>query len=145
MTEKPDSINFSNIQTSGPMVSIGYGTKIHANHSNVHTAAQVDTAALKASLWELFRVLSRADLPTPAYMDVVTATGLATQKAKGDSPNVEELAGYLQQVGQALQKAQVVVEKVPQLAAVVTKIAQVLGPVVGGTKVVAGWFGLPLL
>jgi hypothetical protein len=28
---------------------------------------------------------------------------------------------------------------------VVTKIAQVLGPVVGGTKVVAGWFGLPLL
>ena len=149
MTERPDATNSGNIHIDrgsiiGGVVSVGHGSEIHASDVSVNTSIQVDTAALKASLQELFNVLRIADLPMQTQMDALTATGLAKQQADGAAPNFEEMAGHVQQVGQTLQKAHVVVEKVPQRAAAVMRIAHVLGPVFGGAKVVAGWFGFPL-
>jgi hypothetical protein len=51
----------------------------------------------------------------------------------------------VKKIGESLQQANVAIEHGSQLASTVVKMATILGPVVvGGAKVVAAWFGVPL-
>lgn len=60
-------------------------------------------------------------------------------------PQGEALASNIKKIGDSLKEADVTLEHGSQLASSVMKMAIILGPVVvGGAKVVASWFGVPL-
>lgn len=148
MHDQPSTSNQGDIHILAPItggvVGIGHGGNISANNISQGTRLSLDRATLKASLQELFGELGSAGLPAQVQMEAQTATGQAAQQVEAPTLQVAALAQHLQHVGQSLQQAKVAVEKGSRLATAVLKIAHILGPVVGGPQIVAGWFGLPL-
>jgi tetratricopeptide (TPR) repeat protein len=145
MYNKPPASNQGNIRITAPItgriVNIGHDGYINASQN---TPAPLDRAALKANLQELFGALGSANLPIQVQMEAQTATGLANQQVEEPALHVDALAQHFQRIGQSLQRANVTVEEGSRLATAIIKLAHLFGPVVGGTQVVAKWFGIHL-
>ena len=105
----------------------------------------IDLESLKSSLVELYGHLQSAGLPPDAQMEA-QAAAYQSKKILGDKePQSEALATNIKKIGDSLKDANVTIEHGSQLASTVVKMATNLGPiVVGGAKVVAAWFGVPL-
>ncbi|HEY0753909.1 MAG TPA: TIR domain-containing protein [Ktedonobacteraceae bacterium] len=149
MQRQPSLSNRGNISINAPVtgnvVGIGHGGTLSVSNGSQNMLPSRDHTALKASLQELFAALGNAGLPMQVQMEAQTSTGLAAQQAEAPTLNVEALAQHLQAVGQSLQRASIMVEEGSRLASAISKLAHLIGPVVGGTRVVAGWFGMRLL
>lgn len=148
MQRQPSLSNRGNISINAPVtgnaVGIGHGGTLSVSYGSQNTPLSLDRAALQASLQELFVALGSAGLPVQVQMEAQTATGLAEQQVEIPTFRIETVAQHLQHVGQSLQHASVRVEEGSQLATAVSKLAHLFGPAVGGTRVVAGWFGMRL-
>ncbi len=146
--DQPSKSIQGDIHITAPITSgiahIGHKGKIQASNVSLGAPLPLDSAALKANLQELFGALSSAGLPMQTQMEAQTATGLAAQQAEAPAPQMDALAQHLQRAGQSLQRANVALVEGSQLAAAVVKLAHTLGPVVGGARIVASWFGLHL-
>lgn len=146
MHDQPSTSNQGNIHIHAPVTAGGSVINGHGNVTNISQNASLapDNVALKASLQDLFGALSNSKLPMQTQIETQTATGQADQLTNDPTYQVEAVAQHLQQAGQSLQRAKVAVEEGSQLATSVIKLAHLLGPAVGGARVVAGWFGIHL-
>lgn len=105
----------------------------------------IDLETLKSSLVELYGHLQSAGLPPDAQMEAQAAAYQSKKILEDKEPQSEALATNIKKIGDSLKDANVTLERGSQLAGTVVKMAAILGPVVvGGAKVVASWFGVPL-
>lgn len=146
ITGRRVNINISG-QTQGENVIIGVGSQTQSKitNNNGQSIAPIDLETLKKSLVELYGHLPSAGLPAEAQMELQASIYQSKKLLEGKEPPNEEVAGTVKKIGESLQQANVAIEHGSQLASTVVKMAAILGPVVvGGAKVVASWFGVPL-
>jgi hypothetical protein len=142
--------NSGNIEISGHVsgqnFSIGHSSQVHVTQTITQNGQPtVDLAALKSSLLEFYGQLQNAGLPLESQMETQAAVVQAKKAAEEKEPESEALASNIKHIGDALQSANVTLERGSQLAATAVKVATILGPIVaGGAHVVASWFGVPL-
>src|SRR5262249_24233693 len=123
----------------------GPNADVHDNtFTQVAGAAQVaDAAGLVAALIDLQTALGVTDLPPHARLQAQTAAGnAALEGVKDGKVLADALTENVRRVGAVLKDANVVVEEGSTLWPTLQKVASLLGPLVGGAGVVAGWFGL---
>ncbi len=105
----------------------------------------IEVDELKKTLLELHKSLESAPLPEDTKVDAQVAASQARKAADRQDVKADELVGHIKEVGDTLQAAGVTIKQGSQVASSVLRIASIVGPlVVGGAKVVAAWFGLPL-
>lgn len=106
---------------------------------------QVDPRVLMSALMDLQSALGQTTLPPQVRLVTQTAAGnAALEGVKGDEVQRDRVAENVQRVGEALKQANVAIQEGTSLWQSVQKVASVLGPLVGGARVVAAWFGIPL-
>ena len=111
----------------------------------VDAAADIDPATLRATLTALHAAIGEAPLPKDRAISAQTSVGIALE---GGVQNGEvkpaALMPSLEKAATTIKQANVVVEQGSSLWESVQKLAPLVGPLVGGAHVVAGWFGIPL-
>ena len=148
--QQPLSGNRGNItiggSVSGENMALGHAAQaIQTKTLYQNGQPTIDLASLKSSLVELYGHLQSAGLPPDAQMEAQAAVYQSKKVLEDKEPQSEALAGNIKKIGDSLKEANVTLEHGSQLASTVTKMALILGPViVGGAKVVASWFGVPL-
>jgi hypothetical protein len=107
--------------------------------------AKVDPAALQAALAELHAALGAAALPRAQAISAQTAVGNALEGGvQNGQVKPEALVPNLKKAAATVKQASLVVQQGTSLWESVQKLAPLVGPLVGGAHVVAGWFGIPL-
>jgi hypothetical protein len=135
-----DQIDVGDISASQG-VAIGRGNVVRISGDN---AARIDASQLRAALDDLYDALGAAELSREQRITAQTATGNARHAAADEGVDAGSVASNLEQVGETLRHAGVAIDEGTALAESVGRLAALLGPLVGGARVVAGWFGLPL-
>ncbi len=145
MTEQDrgDSIQVGNI-TQAQGVAIGRGARASVTGHNVAQGAQLDPTALRSALQELFAALGQTGLPADKAIGTQTAVGKALEGVQDDQVQADTVVPNLERAGELLKQAKVAVDEGSSLWESVMKLGAVLGPAVGGARVVAGWFGIPI-
>jgi hypothetical protein len=141
-----NTFNFSGGSFKADIMNFGSGN-IAYNYKTVYADGKptIDVDALKKTLLELHKSLESAPLPEEARIDAQLAAGQARKVVDRPDAQTETLIGHIKEVGDTLQSAGVTIKQGSQVASSVLRIASIVGPlVVGGAKVVAAWFGLPL-
>ena len=148
--QQPPSGHWGNItisgQISGENVAIGHGAHIQVTKTLYQNGQPtIDLETLKSSLVELYGHLQSAGLPPDAQMEAQAAAYQSKKILEDKEPQSEALTTNIKKIGDSLKDANITLERGSQLAGTVVKMAAILGPVVvGGAKVVASWFGVPL-
>ena len=132
--------------THGQGIAIGRDAHAEVQSSSNSSTAAVDPEVVRSVLKELRVALGQANLPDDTVISAQTATGNAlVEGVKGDAVKPDVILANVQKAGETLKQANVVVQEGSTLWQSVQKLASVLGPlVVGGARVVAAWFGIPL-
>jgi hypothetical protein len=92
----------------------------------------------------MYTSLSQANMPRDKMISTQTAVGKALEGVKDDEVQAEIVVSHIQTVGEVLKQANVTVQEGSSLWQSVQKLATLLGPLVGGARIVAGWFGVLL-
>jgi hypothetical protein len=112
---------------------------------NADAATQIDAQALKAALMDLYSALGQSNLPQDKLITAQGAVSTAiNQDIKDDKVEPEGLASHVELVGKTLQEANVAVQEGTSLWESVQKLAPLVGPIVGGARVVLQLFGIPV-
>ncbi len=144
-TGKRVNINISGQVSAEENIMIGVGNLNRITNNNGPSLLPIDLETLKKSLVELYGHLPSAGLPAETQMELQASIYQSKKLLEGKEPPNEEVANTVKKIGESLQQANVAIEHGSQLASTVVKMAAILGPVVvGGAKVVASWFGVPL-
>ena len=108
-------------------------------------AGAVDPQALMAVLAELQAAIGELKLPPSDRLVAQTAAGnAALDGVKDGQVDVDVVKQNVERIGTTLKSANTAIQEGSTLWASVQKLASVLGPLVGGARVVAAWFGVPL-
>jgi hypothetical protein len=142
-SERGDRIRVGNI-TSAQGVAIGSNARAEVVGHNLSGEARIDSGELRLALEELFEQLDGVRLSREQKIEAQTATGLALTGVSDKEVKTEPVTTNLEKVGKTLREANVVVEEGSSLWESVKKLASLVGPIVGGARVVSAWFGLPL-
>ena len=113
----------------------------------IHQGSQstLDVAALKSSLQNLYDQLGALGLAKDQQMDAQAAVHQTTKALEHPDAKGETVVQQIEQMSQNFKEAGISIQRGSQVAATILTVAQVVAPmVVGGAKVVAGWFGLSL-
>jgi hypothetical protein len=105
---------------------------------------KIDPRELRSTLEELYDVLGETELPRDKTRSAQTATGIALEAVTEDEVQREPVVENVKKVGETLKEANVAVQEGSALWQNVQNLSQLIGPLVGGTRIVAGWFGIPL-
>ena len=124
--------------------AIGRGASVSMSGQFALGGSGIDAAALRTALEELYDALAEAGLPRDRARSAQTAAGNALQAAQEEEPKPETVVENVKTVGDTLKEAKVAVQEGTALWESVARLAPLLGPLVGGARVVAGWFGIPL-
>jgi hypothetical protein len=138
-----DEIHVGNI-TGSQGVAIGPNASTSVTGQNTSGDVRIDTGELRAALGDLYDALGGLDIPREQRIAAQTATGAALAGAESEEVDAGAVSSSIERVGQVLQQADVVIEEGTSLWQHVTRLASLVGPLVGGAKVVAAWFGIPL-
>jgi hypothetical protein len=103
---------------------------------------KIDAGELRAALEGLYDSLGQADLPRDKVRSVQTALGNALDAVSDAEVKSEMVVENLRKAGDTFRQADVVVKEESTLWQNVKKLAQLIGPLVGGARVVASWFGM---
>ena len=112
---------------------------------NADAVSQINGAELKSALNDLYLALGQ-DVPD---IDTVRKTqgdaNAAIEKIKaGKVEDAEGLAGKVKSIGDTLKQTNTTVEEGSKLWTSIKKVAEAIGPVVGGALTVAKWFAIVL-
>ncbi len=129
---------------TGGVVGIGHGGMLSVHYGSQQALSSLDRIALKAALQELFTALGNAGLPLQTQIETQTTIGLAIQQIETSTLTIEAFVPYLQRAGHTLSATGISLDQGSHLARSVSKLAHLVGPAVGGVRVVTGWFGIPL-
>ena len=111
---------------------------------NLSRDVKVDAQQLRTALEELYDALGQAQLPRDQVRRMQTTAGNAIDGVKDNEVKAETVVQNVQKIGETLKQANTVVEQGSSLWQSVQKLAPLLGPLVGGAKIVAAWFGVSL-
>jgi hypothetical protein len=144
MNDKPegvDSISVGNI-TNAQGVAIGrQATAITGQ--NIANAA-LDPKQLRTALESLYDALGEAQLPREHTRAAQTAAGNAISALDQKEGKSDAVVENVKRIGDTLKEANVAVREGTSLWESVKKLAILVGPLVGGARVVASWFGISL-
>jgi hypothetical protein len=127
-----------------PGVAIGRGART-GHLPIVSGKAAVDPAALQAELKVIYTTLNQANLPNDAKIVVQSAAGPAVvEGVKNGQAKPDVILPRIQEFGETLREAQVVVREETALWQSINALTPLLGPLVGGSRVDAGRFDLSL-
>jgi conjugal transfer/entry exclusion protein len=141
--EEGDNITVGDISGSQG-VAIGRSARATVTGQNVSGDVKVDARQLRAALEELYDALDQAQLPRDQVRVTQTAAGNALEGVDEDKVNADTVVHNVQKIGETLKQANATVQEGTTLWQSVQKLAQLLGPLVGGARVVARWYGIAL-
>jgi hypothetical protein len=138
-----DKIRVGNI-TGSQGVAIGRNARAEVTGHNITGDVRIDSAELRSALEELYDAIGELGLSREEKIGAQTAAGTALMGVKDNEVDAESVTSSLEKVGKTLAQANVAVEQGTSLWENVRKLASLVGPLVGGARIVAGWFGVPL-
>lgn len=130
--------------TGSQGIAIGTNASAVVTSSSIGGEMKIDPQELRTALQELYTALTQAQLPVDKTISAQSAVANALGDVKDDQVDGKSVAQNVQQVGETLKQANTVVEQGSSLWQSVQKLAPLLGPMVGGARIVAQWFGIPL-
>ncbi len=125
-------------------IAIGRRARATVTGHNLSSDVKVDAQQLRTALEELYDALGQAQLPRDQVRRMQTTAGNAIDGVKDNEVKAETVVQNVQKIGETLKQANTVVEQGSSLWQSVQKLAPLLGPLVGGAKIVAAWFGVSL-
>jgi hypothetical protein len=138
-----DSITVGDV-TNAQGVAIGRNATATVTGNNVVGNAKVDPEQMRAALESLFDELEKAGMPKDKARTAQTAAGNAINAVGDKEVKSNVVADNVKKIGDTIKEANVAVKEGSSLWNSIKGLAPLLGPLVGGAHVVAGWFGLPL-
>lgn len=146
MVDRPgdgDSVTVGNI-TSSQGVAVGRNAQSWVTGDNTTGDVHIDAGELRSALGELYDALGDTGMSRDLRIQAQTAAGNALSGVTDEGVDADTVTSGLDRVGQALRQANVAVEKGTTLATSIGRVAALLGPLIGGARVVANLFGIPL-
>ena len=138
-----DNITVGNIlQSQG--IAIGRNATATVTGHNLSGDVKVDARELRTALEELWDALGQALLPRERIRSAQTAAGNALDAVTDNEVKSDTVVENVKKIGETLKQANAVMQEGSTLWQSVQKLVPLLGPLVGGARVVAGWFGIPL-
>ncbi len=141
--DRGDSITVGDI-TSAQGIAIGKNATATVTGDNVAGHVKVDPEQMRAALASLFDELARAGLPKDKARTAQTAAGNAIDAVGNKEVRSNVVADNVKKIGDTIKEANVAIKEGSSLWDSIKGLAPLLGPLVGGAHIVAGWFGLPL-
>jgi uncharacterized protein (UPF0147 family) len=138
-----DNISIGNISNSQG-VAIGRNASAIASGQNVSGHITVDAEQLRIALATLYDAVGESQLPREQVRVAQTAAGKALEGVQDNEVNADTVVQNVRKIGETLTQANVAVKEGSILWESVQKLASLLGPLVGGARVVAAWFGILL-
>jgi hypothetical protein len=139
-----ESISIGNI-TNAQGVAIGRNAQSYVVGQNISRDTRIDANQLREALTQLHAALDQAGLPVDKKISTQTSVGLALEAAKGDQVQADGIVANVKKVGDVFKEANSTVQQGTSLWDSIQKLAPLLGPLVGGAKIVGAWFGIPIL
>jgi uncharacterized protein (UPF0147 family) len=125
-------------------IAIGRNAQAVVTGHNISGEVRIDAGELRAVLGDLYDDLGALEVPRDARIAAQRAAGDAISAVSDDDVEAATVTSNLEKVGQALMTADAVIEKGTSMWDHVARLSSLLGPLVGGAKVVSAWFGIPL-
>jgi hypothetical protein len=136
-----DQITVGDI-SSTQAVAIGRNARVSVTGNNISGDVKIDAKQLRAVLEELYDALDGTGLPRDKTRLAQTAAGNALNGVSDEEVNGDTVVENVKKIGETIKQANVVVQEGTSLWESVTKLAPLLGPLVGGASIVAAWFGI---
>ncbi len=130
--------DISNVQG----LAIGQNAQARVIGSNIRGDARIDSEELRAALEDLHSALASAEIPPRGKIATQTAVGNALEGVDDDRVNADTVSSNLKKAGEVLKEANTTVEAGTSLWRSLETLASLIGPVVGGARVVGQWFGV---
>jgi hypothetical protein len=144
MSDKPEG--HGNITVGDIIGSQGTAIGPHATATvtghNVTGDVKIDAGQLRTALEELYDALGQGGLPREKARSTQTAAGNAIEAVTEKEVKSDTVVSNVKKIGETLKEANVAVQEGSSLWESVKKLSSVIGPLVGGARVVAGWFGV---
>jgi methyl-accepting chemotaxis protein len=125
-------------------VAVGTNASARVTGNNIPGDVKIDATELRSALEDLFDALNQTGLPKDKTRSVQTAAGNALDAVNEGEIKADVVVQHVKKIGETLKEAKVVVQEGTSLWESVKKLAPLVGPLVGGARIVAGWFGVPL-
>jgi hypothetical protein len=140
-TDGGDSISVGDIRSAQ---GVAIGRHATASVTGHNLASDVlDPTQLKTVLEGLYDALGKAQLPRDHTREAQTAAGNAIAAVNDKEFKPDSVVGSVKKIADTLKQADVAVKEGTSLWESVQKLATLIGPLVGGARVVAAWFGVP--
>jgi hypothetical protein len=136
-----DKISVGNI-TGSQGIAIGRNARARVTGSSISSEAVIDAQQLRSALEELWDAISQSQLPHDQKRSATSAASNAIEGVADDEVDGDTVLVNVKRIGETLQQANTVVEQGSSLWQRVQGLAALLGPLVGGARIVAGWFGV---
>jgi hypothetical protein len=123
-------------------IAIGRQARASVTGHNMPSDVKIDAGELRATLEGLYDSLDQSELPRDKTRSAQTAAGNALDAVSEDEVRSETVVENVKKVGETIKQANVAVREGSTLWQNVNKLAQLIGPLVGGARVVTAWFGI---
>lgn len=125
-------------------IAIGRNATARVVGHNMPQDVKVDAAELRATLEQLYDALGEAPLPRDTTRSAQTAAGNALDAVTDAEVHSGTVVENVKKIGETLKQTNVAVHEGSVLWESIMKLAPLIGPLVGGARIVAGWFGIPM-
>lgn len=123
-------------------VAVGRNASVQVTGNNIPGDVEINTVELRATLEELYDALEQSDLPREKVRSAQTAAGNAIDAVSDEDMKSDAVVENVRKIGETLKEANVVVQEGTSLFGSVRKLSSIIGPLAGGARVVAAWFGI---
>ncbi len=138
-----DNIRVGNISGSQG-VAIGHNASVSVTSSRMSSVTKINLQELRAVLEELWDALDTAQLQREQKRITQTAASNALDSVEGEESQSTIVIENVKKIGDTIRQTNVIVEEGSDLWQSVLKLIHLVGPLVGGARTVAGWFGISL-
>ena len=138
-----DSIVVGDV-TSSQGVAIGKNASARVTGNNLAGDVKINAQEFRAALEALYDGLDKAGLPRDKTRSVQTAAGNAIDAVTEKEVKSDVVVENVKKIGETIKQANVAIQEGSTLWQSIQKLSPLLGPLVGGARIVAGWFGVPL-
>lgn len=144
VSDKPDggdNINVGDI-INAQGVAVGRNASARVTGNNIPGDVQINAGELRAALEELYDALAQGGLPQEKVRSAQTAAGNAIDAVTEEEVKSDTVVENVKKIGETLKQANVAVQEGTSLWGSVKKLSSIIGPLVGGARLVAAWFGV---
>jgi len=136
-----DSITVGDV-ISAQGIAIGRNASARVTGNIFSQSVKIDAKELRTALEDLYDSLNQGSLPRDKTRSAQTAVGNAIGAVTEEEVKSDIVVENVKKIGETIRQANVAVQEGTSLWQSVQKLAPLLGPLVGGASIVAGWFGL---